>query len=800
MKILHITDSHGTVKAPESRQDVYYISFLRKLYEVGMTVKAYGIDMVIHTGDLFHTARVSDKFTGQVAELIKATNVPFYVVPGNHDIEGYTTDTIDQTKLGLLAKTGVIKLLDRDNPVVLTCKQGNEEYTVGISGQEYYTHIDEGNMQDFEMQQDPCDLNILAIHGYISDIAQHPDVKHTLCQDIITDADIILTGHYHREFDWSDGQNLDIFNPGSMMRVDQTEYNKTHMPKYGILDIRLDNQGCVVWDYTFHQFKTARPSTEVFDYSSKYKAKHASITLEGFKTSLANTMPQVNANTTNIVSIIQNICKGAGVDPKVEKKALDIYNLTLQSIPDEFEAPMGFIESPKYKKIERVEIKNFQSHANTTVVFDKGLNIIVGESNNGKTSILRAIMWAIDNQPLGNDFIMAGQDECRVTIVYDDGTFIARGRTVKDTGYYKVGYFDENGKMQTAEYRGFTNAIPVEVVNTHQMPKVNITKDIETHLNVSSQLDSPFLITESPMSKAAAIGRITGTHILDAGVKENNKTIQGNKKTIKVHNSSLVEKDNELRQLPDIALMDKVGIAYKAIVSAIKTRYALIDSIQRIQKSMVDSNNQILAWTQEVQAKRNISRLLPTVQQAQSKKQRIDSISTKMYKCNELNILCRETERIVDVNRQIAALKPIVISTLSRVDAYADIKQKRWQAMDLIVSANKHHARSMLMRYYIDSINAIYTHCSLSLGFVNKVAPKMQSYDFCLDAQVDATGNLSSAKKMVKATKMMITKTSKERSQFVLDNGICPCCGQLVSDASHSDSIINFFADNNIGG
>ena len=35
MKILHITDSHGTVKGPESRKDIYYITFLRKLYELG---------------------------------------------------------------------------------------------------------------------------------------------------------------------------------------------------------------------------------------------------------------------------------------------------------------------------------------------------------------------------------------------------------------------------------------------------------------------------------------------------------------------------------------------------------------------------------------------------------------------------------------------------------------------------------------------------------------------------------------------------------------------------------------------
>ena len=126
MKILHVTDSHGTVKGPESRKDIYYVSFLQKLYELGIIIKQQKIDMVIHTGDLFHTARVSDKFTGQTAQMIKAMGVPFYVVPGNHDIEGYTVDTIDQTKLGLLAKTGVITLLDREHPIVLHGKEGNE--------------------------------------------------------------------------------------------------------------------------------------------------------------------------------------------------------------------------------------------------------------------------------------------------------------------------------------------------------------------------------------------------------------------------------------------------------------------------------------------------------------------------------------------------------------------------------------------------------------------------------------------------------------------------------------------------
>ena len=119
MKILHITDSHATVKSPEGRRDIYYISFLKKLYELGYVIKRNKIDMVIHTGDMFHTPRVSDKFAGQISEIMKSWGIPVYVVPGNHDIDGYSVNTIDQTKLGLLSKTEVINILDRDHPLVI---------------------------------------------------------------------------------------------------------------------------------------------------------------------------------------------------------------------------------------------------------------------------------------------------------------------------------------------------------------------------------------------------------------------------------------------------------------------------------------------------------------------------------------------------------------------------------------------------------------------------------------------------------------------------------------------------------
>lgn len=795
MKILHITDSHGTVKGPESRKDIYYITFLRKLYELGYVVKKEKIDMVIHTGDLFHTARVSDKFAGQVSEMIKSWQVPVYVVPGNHDIEGYTTDTIDQTKLGLLAKAGVIQLLDRDNPITITANQDGEEYTVAISGQEYYAHIDEGNMQDFEMQQDEADFNILAIHGYIADTAQHPNIKCTMVGDIVTDADVILTGHYHRQFEWN-GPDVDIYNPGSMMRVEQTDYNKTHMPQYGILDVHLVPSGAIGYNYTFHEFKIAQPSTTVFDYNSKYKAKAASITLEGFKTSIANTMNQMSTSAvTNIIDIINNICANTNVDAATQKKTLDIYNDTLQSIPDEFEVQQGFIPAQNQKYITSVTLKNFQAHKDTTVQFDKGLNIIVGESNNGKTSILRGILWAIDNQPLGNDFIMAGENDCSVTINFSDGTYIERGRTVKNTGYYQIRYIDDNGKYIDQTYRGFTNAVPIEVANVHQMPKVNITKDIETHLNVLSQLDGPFLLTESPLVKASAIGRITGTHVIDAAIKESNKTIQSNRKLAKSYSEDLQQKENERKQLPDIKSMEAFTKKYAYIVKYITK---LNDSVIKLNANLQQISQyqqQMMQEKERYERLKKVAALLPIIQAAKDKFNKVMFLHGKLIKHQELSLQIEQNQISIERGKYFAKLKPLVdkaVVTVSNVSGLNDYTDK---ANTLTNAINVSGFNKTFMSKYASTVKSIIVHCQVANTYVSKLAPKVDEISDMDLKQIDLCRSVTATKKSIKSIKANITKIQEERNQFILDQGYCPCCGQKVYEAVHSNAIINFFAE-----
>ena len=66
--------------------------------------------------------------------------------------------------------------------------------------------------------------------------------------------------------------------------------------------------------------------------------------------------------------------------------------------------------------IDSITLKNFQSHINTKLVFSKGINVIVGRSNSGKTACLRGINLVNSNRPLGTDFIHHGAKESEITI------------------------------------------------------------------------------------------------------------------------------------------------------------------------------------------------------------------------------------------------------------------------------------------------------------------------------------------------------------------------------------------------
>ncbi len=165
--------------------------------------------------------------------------------------------------------------------------------------------------------------------------------------------------------------------------------------------------------------------------------------------------------------------------------------------------------------IKSIRIKNFQSHEDTFLDFSEGLNVIVGPSDSGKSAVIRALKWVLFNEPRGMDFIRQGSTGAKVTIELNNGCSIERERSRSKNRYTVV-----NADGSVNIFEGFGNEVPEEVVKAHGIPRVILDSDLSSSLNISDQLEGPFLLSETASVRAKAIGRLTGLHVIDRAIRE----------------------------------------------------------------------------------------------------------------------------------------------------------------------------------------------------------------------------------------------------------------------------------------
>lgn len=84
--------------------------------------------------------------------------------------------------------------------------------------------------------------------------------------------------------------------------------------------------------------------------------------------------------------------------------------------------------------IEYIHARHFQSLTDIRVDFGPEASVLVGDSDTGKTALIRAFGWVVQNKPSG-DFTQYGQKECEVTVGVDGRTVrkLRRGKTTTYT-------------------------------------------------------------------------------------------------------------------------------------------------------------------------------------------------------------------------------------------------------------------------------------------------------------------------------------------------------------------------------
>ena len=243
--------------------------------------------------------------------------------------------------------------------------------------------------------------------------------------------------------------------------------------------------------------------------------------------------------------------------------------------------------------IEKIILVNFQSHVYSELSLSRGVNVIVGPSDSGKTAIMRALRWNMFNDPSGVEFVREGESEVSVTVRFQNNVEVERRRS-RSKNQYILRRPDEEELV----FEGFGKNVPAEIEEAIGIKKIMLDDKKALPLNFSDQLDGPFLLQETDAYKAQAIGRMVGVDLLDETMRD---TLR-DKKQISIRRE-LMEKDleeteeslNTFSDLDDqIVLREKIKnilFTISELKEKTETAKTFAEALKEIKKDRVLTND-----------------------------------------------------------------------------------------------------------------------------------------------------------------------------------------------------------------
>lgn len=269
----------------------------------------------------------------------------------------------------------------------------------------------------------------------------------------------------------------------------------------------------------------------------------------------------------------------------------------------------------------RLRGKNFQAWKE----FDleaSGLTVLIGPSNEGKSSIFRALKGLVRNQ-LGAHFVRTGSDAMEVELQIDGHTILAR-RTKKGSVKYIV-----DGE----EFNKVGKDVP-EPVKALLMGEIEIG-DVSLDPVFATQGDTQFLLQESPLVLNTVLGAFSSTEKLEHGKREGNSRVTGLNREASTLAFDLRGVEARKAVLADLVnRADRIQAQVDSLTSVIARQEAVVAELNHLIECRTRLNNlksvinrvtvpstagveqslQTLVWvTQLVQAKKRYLRLQSVV-------------------------------------------------------------------------------------------------------------------------------------------------------------------------------------------
>ena len=278
--------------------------------------------------------------------------------------------------------------------------------------------------------------------------------------------------------------------------------------------------------------------------------------------------------------------------------------------------------------IKTLLIKNFQSHKRTELNFSEGVNVITGQSDCGKTAIIRALRWLIYNRPSGDAFRSNWGGDTTVETHTDDA--IVKRIKTKANNEYVLG---------DAHFKAFGTGVPPEVQSALRFNETNMQQ----------QLDAPFLLSASAGEVAAHFNRIANIDVIDRSIKKAKQERSRTKQSIEQRKGDLTEK---LEQYKQYSNLEQAEADLKILEGRSATRVLNKASLAKITVAIARTK----AIDVKLAGMQKLLRLQPMVEQL------IVKIKERDVKFNNLKRLRGLINTVNTIDKQLEENKGIVVA------------------------------------------------------------------------------------------------------------------------------------------
>ncbi len=224
--------------------------------------------------------------------------------------------------------------------------------------------------------------------------------------------------------------------------------------------------------------------------------------------------------------------------------------------------------------IKDLHLTNFQGHKDSHLEFAPGVNVITGESDKGKSSIMRALVWLATNRPSGAGekwawWGMEKNDVVSVEVRMNEGVLVR----------FRKG--SKNGYRVITEPNAVTDLM---AIRTDVPTEVSDLLNLSEH-NIQAQHLGHFLLADTPGEVARKLNEVVGMDIIDACLKNANHLITENNRDITQHQHRVSELTSQLYELKDVDKLERLVLQVEELTTE---RDDLNDAKQRMENALVD--------------------------------------------------------------------------------------------------------------------------------------------------------------------------------------------------------------------